>query len=476
MLRTAGFVLGVLGLGAALSAFVARDASLHAAVRFLRAAGAPAALGVTLDRPDADYANDLAPAFDRLRIDVLRLSLFVLAAWAALEWTRRALRKQEERRVREADSPESSIGSFDPAGTAGLGPALELAAARFSPASRFGGPRVAMLVVAAIVIADLGAFFLRTNQPVLRAGLFPPTPALELLHRESGKSRFARVSADETAAMGDVDTLLVPNIGMIHDLTDAQGYRDLVPGRVLRLLEGTSVKVGTGGATGVALSAAKSPVLDIVSARWLIAARPLPETEPSFQESGLKRVETGSPPGRDVVVYENPGALPLAYAVHEAVVMNDAEGLDAIKGGAFDATKKVALDRLPAEARTGDSGPSPDEVVAARFESDAIRVDATLSAPGFVVVGASWDPGWRATLWHGPWQEDRGQDLEIVRANVAFMAVWVPKGKHTIELRYWPRALSFGIGIAGGGALILLALLVWPTRRRPPEQEAAPGT
>jgi hypothetical protein len=248
----------------------------------------------------------------------------------------------------------------------------------------------------------------------------------------------------------------------------------------MELLRGTSARQTTGGAAGIALPEARSPVLDLISSRWLIAARPLDETSAPFQQSGLARVEVPgsdskptSRPLRDVSVYENPDALPLAFAVHDSVVMKDDEGLQALKAGTFDPRKRVILDRAPSSFGVLDPAAAQGDDVTSRFEGDTIRVDATLSTPGFVVIGESWDPGWRATLWHGPWAEDRGDDLQVMRANVAFMAVWVPAGRHTIELRYWPTALTIGIGVAGLGALTLLVLTVWPRRR--PKEEAPPS-
>ena len=101
----------------------------------------------------------------------------------------------------------------------------------------------------------------------------------------------------------------------------------------------------------------------------------------------------------------------------------------------------------------------------ARLGPDSIQIDATLSSPALVVMSECWDPGWRATLWHGPWKQDRGQELEVYRANGAFMAVLAPTGSETIELRYWPPALTLGIVLAGIAALALLVWTVWPARR-----------
>jgi hypothetical protein len=442
VLRALAAVFGLGGAAAAAAAWIARDATLGAAVRALHALGAPAALGIAGDRPDSEPAAALGPAFDRLRRDLLVLALGVLAAWAALEWARRALRR----------GPDGDRRAF----------------------------RLAIASLVVLVAADLGAFFLSVNRPVLRDGLFPATPAIEHLRKESARSRFARVSPDAPAAVGDMHVLLPPNVGMMHELRDAQGYRDLVPPRTLRLLDRTSAMLTTGGAAGVGLAQAGSPVLDLLAARWLVAARPLDESSEDFRKSGLRRFDPEGAasrpvePLRDVVLYENPDALPLAFAVHEAAIMEDDEALEKLRSGSFDPRRRVILESMPSQARTVEAPAPGADDVGVRFDGDAIRVDATLAAPGFVVVGEAWDPGWRATLWHGPWTEDRGNELEIARANVAFMAVWVPAGRHTIELRYWPTALTVGIVVSACGALGLAVLLLRPRRRRAAPPVPAP--
>jgi hypothetical protein len=372
---------------------------------------------------------------------VLRFSLAALAAWIALEAARRALR---------------------------------------DPAGRARALRIAALVLLLSVVADLGAFFLRTVRPVSAEALYPSTPAIDFLRSERRHGRFARVSADREQAIGEVHVLLPPNMGLVHGLADAQGYRELVPWRYLLLLEGAAARTSDVGMAGFALAEAASPVLDVISARWLVAAGPL-EDAPAFAASGLRRVAVpggpeSRPAARDLVVYENPDALPLASVVFRADVMSDAEALGAIRSGELDAPRRVALDRAPREAVPPPSALPSGNVAAVRIEPGTIGVDATLSEPGYVLINESWDPGWRARLWHGPWEEDRGGELEVLRANVAFMAVPVPAGHHTIRLAYWPRWLTAGIVAACAGAATLLVWTAWPARRRRPvaRPDAAP--
>ena len=261
---------------------------------------------------------------------------------------------------------------------------------------------------------------------------------------------------------------------MVHHLVDAQGYRELAPARLLDLVGNTPARTSPVGFGGFALADASSPIVDLLGARWLVASRPLDESSEAFAGSGLKRVAIGpesrdaTAAPRDLVVYENPDAQPFAWIVHESAALPDAEAVLALRSGAVDFRKRVILDPAAPAPASRPGAPGPDESVTARFGPDSIRLDATLSSPGFLVVATCWDPGWRATLWHGPWAQDRGAEQEVLRANTAFMAVRLEAGAQTVELRYLPTALTVGAILSGAAALALLVWIVWPARRARP--------
>jgi hypothetical protein len=434
LVRIGGVVLGLGGLAASVAALSAPGRSLETVLSLLKSAGAGAALGANPDVPLSTWVTHLAPAFERLARDLLLFSAFVLASWMILERARR----------------------------------VALAAG-----DRADGLRIAALPLLALVAIDLGAFFLQTIRPVVRDHVYESSPALDFLKAQSSRGRFARVSPDRAAAVpGDMDSLLPPNMGMTHDLLDVQGYRELIPVRLLRLVDGISARTVPVGFAGFALADAGSRILDLLSARWLIAARPLDESSAAFAASGLKRVDVGasdpapsSRPSRDVVVYENPDAQPFAWIVRDAAVAGDDETIASLRSGASDFRTRVLLERQVPGAVPQAPEPGAGEHVTARLGPDSIQLDVTLASPAFIVLSECWDPGWRATLWHGPWKQDRGNELEVLRANGAFMAVFAPKGSETIELHYWPPSLTLGIALAAAAALALLVWTAWPASR-----------
>lgn len=71
----------------------------------------------------------------------------------------------------------------------------------------------------------------------------------------------------------------------------------------------------------------------------------------------------------------------------------------------------------------------------------------------FLYLSDTYYPGWRAYV--------DGRETKIYRANLAFRAIEVPKGRHTVVFRYVP--MSFYIGLVL--TLIGIALCVWLWRR-----------
>jgi uncharacterized membrane protein YfhO len=103
------------------------------------------------------------------------------------------------------------------------------------------------------------------------------------------------------------------------------------------------------------------------------------------------------------------------------------------------------------------------------LRADRVGIEAELSDPGYVVLVDAYDPGWRASV--------DGHEARLLRANIAFRAVAVAAGHHTVELVYRPRSLLAGLAVSGGATLAALAAALRSLARRGRRpQDAAPGS
>jgi uncharacterized membrane protein YfhO len=91
------------------------------------------------------------------------------------------------------------------------------------------------------------------------------------------------------------------------------------------------------------------------------------------------------------------------------------------------------------------------------FRPDRIRLEADAPAGGYVVLVDTFDPGWKATV--------DGHPAEILRANVAFRAIAVTAGRHTIDLAYRPRSVAWGLALTGLTLAALAAGRIAAVRR-----------
>ncbi|HEV7571523.1 MAG TPA: YfhO family protein [Thermoanaerobaculia bacterium] len=152
---------------------------------------------------------------------------------------------------------------------------------------------------------------------------------------------------------------------------------------------------------------------------------------------------------RDVVIdhgsrlVENMRVLPRAFVPRSVRVgvSNDVEDMTAATNFA-----DVAWIDVAGVAHDAPNGPG---VVSIRRRKLGFRIDASMERDGFVVISEAAWKGWRADV--------DGHPTKIVRANHAFLGVFVPAGKHAIRLTYLPQSFVIGRAITFG-TLILIAL------------------
>ena len=85
------------------------------------------------------------------------------------------------------------------------------------------------------------------------------------------------------------------------------------------------------------------------------------------------------------------------------------------------------------------------------YAPERVTVEVETGAPGYLVLGDAWYPGWRATV--------DGAPAPIERANLLFRAVPVPAGTHTVQFTYRPLSVTAGATISAAALLALFVVL-----------------
>ncbi|OGV60024.1 MAG: hypothetical protein A2X45_12675 [Lentisphaerae bacterium GWF2_50_93] len=181
----------------------------------------------------------------------------------------------------------------------------------------------------------------------------------------------------------------------------------------------------------------------------------------------------------DVLIYENTLSLPFGFAADTYMLEGEFSRLERGQKG-FALLKGVVLSRETA-GRCGDlsvldpgkipKNYTPDEYAAdvAALRKNTLKIDGlsqkrisgTINVPGtrMLVFTFPYDRGWKATV------DGKRTDLEVV--DFGLTGLILPKGEHTVELRYRPPFIMEGAAVSLIGLLLyamLAAVRLFPER------------
>jgi hypothetical protein len=146
---------------------------------------------------------------------------------------------------------------------------------------------------------------------------------------------------------------------------------------------------------------------------------------------------------RPILVSRVRDTLPKAFLAGGARPVDPPDAYGVLVAPDFDPARELVV---PAghPARAAQAGGSA-RVADARPDRLLLEVEA--AGPATLVVTTTWDPGWKARI--------DGAPTQTLPANVLFLGVPVPKGRHAVELRYRPHSVALGMSLSAAGLLVL---------------------
>jgi hypothetical protein len=137
----------------------------------------------------------------------------------------------------------------------------------------------------------------------------------------------------------------------------------------------------------------------------------------------------------------------------------DERALDKVSSCAFHSDYTVVLDTSPYNGSQRGTLSAPkgsttlhDGAKITHRSTNTLTVTTTTPTGGWLVVRQSYAPGWSATVNNKP--------AAVVRADVAFQAVHVPPGRHTVRLSYTSSTVSDGFKLSILSSLVAIGLLL----------------
>jgi hypothetical protein len=298
---------------------------------------------------------------------------------------------------------------------------LLVATAVWAPRRR----KLAAVALVAVTAFELVSFQRGINPATPIAWANPPEPGLvKQMRRHIGHSRLAGIIE------------IQPNLANRFRLRDARKYELPEVKRYVDLWSG----VGGFSANGqMLLGPHPARTADLFSVRWVWSYV-------LYVRHGKRWHPTPVPP-----IVDNNAALPRAWIAYKwRTASREADALAAVKNGTdSDAYRAPVIEGAPPPPGGDGLAPAP-----ARFATDGlthVRLLADAKRPARLVLNDTWYPGWTASV--------DGHSTPIEHANVAFRAVALPPGRHTVEFTYRPASVRIG-ELLTAIALIATALLI----------------
>lgn len=184
--------------------------------------------------------------------------------------------------------------------------------------------------------------------------------------------------------------------------------------------------------------ARRSKLLGALNIRYIVGFHSLAKV------AGLKLV--GAFPDFYSELYEIPTAVPRVYVAANVILDADPRGtMDKLSGNDFDPRRDVILNTPSAVT------PAPGaryETNITSYRNNRVIIDASLGAPGILVLTDFYYPGWKVLV--------DGAERTMLRANYFFRAVELAPGRHRVEFIYDPASFKIGLAIS----LLTIAIFI----------------
>ena len=319
---------------------------------------------------------------------------------------------------------------------------------------RAGVPFLAALAIAQPALAhrSLNAM---APESVLR---YRP-PVVDAIRKDGGTRVYSRMRPRDMLAVRQVP---IPE-GLSPQLAAVLDYKQSLVPDIARLFAiASSYEVDIRGSQSVDLVGLSRPVLGSDDGPWVLKLLQLgavshavtlePRVPQGLQLLGVDK----TPLGNTVHLFRVPAALARCYVVGGVRSVDGDPAIGTLLSSGFDPRREVVIPGVrPRQPPEGAAGTCR----AVRFETSRVEVEVEAASDAFVVLVDAYSPNWRATL------DDIATPIH--RANVAFRAVAVPAGRHSVVWSYAAPTVWLGLALSLAGSGLAAAIIAVERRRLP---------
>ena len=342
----------------------------------------------------------------------------------------------------------------------------------------FKTKRVVQVAICALIILDLFNFGMKHNPTISPKTWLSEPESVKFLKKDKAMYRIYSFGGDESWSMvhamskgwkGDLGLyaahrgVMQPNSNMDYGISSSDGYPAFAPQRLVtihgfyRNMDNISLyKHSMDDPLGFAVPKPQfTKLLGIQNVKYITTFWEL--KSPDLIEVHQTRFKENTMPS--LRVYENKAVVPRLLCVSKAEVITDeAAILSRLSSPDFDPYTTVILEKTLQHQGSKDtvedvvSLPSAGAAQFTAYHPSEVTIHAKMNEDGFLVLGDTWYPGWKAFV--------DGKESEIYRANFIFRAVSLTKGERNIRFVYAPMSFSLGywISIISLGVIVLVML------------------
>ncbi len=284
-----------------------------------------------------------------------------------------------------------------------------------------------------------------------------PGSAIEFLQRDKNLFRIFDSPAtlrqnmfvperDYFEGMSGLRERVVSDRGVSFGIYDAYGYSSLYNRRHEEIVD---IIISSNAPD-------ETNLLSLLNVKYVISPK-------AFKADGYNMVRKSE----KVNIYENKNVLPRAFLAEKAVIIKgEKKILEKMKSKEFIPEKEVILEEVLDSAlcasleqySSSDRRESrakrvsrEESVSILKYKPNYVEIEAEMSAPGFLVLGDTYYPGWKVFV--------DGKKDKIYRADYILRAVYLKPGKHIVKFTYDP--FSFKIGMLISAVTCVAVVLAW---------------
>jgi hypothetical protein len=261
-------------------------------------------------------------------------------------------------------------------------------------------------------------------------------PAVHFLQQDKGIYRVAGIGS-----------VMVPNLATLCGLQDIRGYDVPVIDRYHTFFQ----KALKGRAEWWSydlpkLSDGSLDFFSLMNVKYILSVEPLSHPLDLVYD-------------KEVKIYENPNVFPRCFLAHKIEVVQDGRmALERVMALGSELKSVVVIEGSFPKSSAALPPSEKEKAVQERvqiveYKAREVKVDVETSSPGFLILGDTYFPGWKAFV--------DGKRVPVYRADYLLKAVAMESGNHRVVFLYQPLSFHIGLGLTIISGVIILWCLRW---------------